>query len=110
MQCDVVFGLNSIIVKGGTHTYNMIKYEQLPKKCHEERYRCSNLLKPYRPIVKKIKEETYATEQGVQAPSEHTQKKSRFGLTKGAGQCFIFWNGMCGKATGPVRSPSRPVT
>ena len=59
---------------------------------------------------KKIKEETYATEQGVQAPSEHTQKKSRFGLTKGAGQCFIFWNGMCGKATGRVRSPSRPVT
>ena len=24
---------------------------------------------------KKIKEETYATEQGVQAPSEHTHKK-----------------------------------
>ena len=38
------------------------------------------------------------------------KKKSRFGLTKGAGQCFIFWNGMCGKATGRVRSPSRPVT
>ena len=36
--------------------------------------------------------------------------KSRFGLTKGAGQCFIFWNGMCGKATGRARSPSRPVT
>ena len=29
---------------------------------------------------KKIKEETYATEQGVQAPSEHTQTKTRFGL------------------------------
>ena len=53
MQCNVVFGLNLIIVKGGTHTYNMIKDEQLPKKCHEQ-YRCSNLLKkPYPPIVKK---------------------------------------------------------
>ena len=40
----------------------------------------------------------------------NTQKKTRFGLTKGAGQCFIFWNGMCGKATGRARSPSRPVT
>ena len=30
-------------------------------------------------------------------PNTH-KKKSRFGLTKGAGQCFIFWNGMCGKA------------
>ena len=59
---------------------------------------------------KTTKEEIYATEQGVQASSEHTQKKSRFGLTNGAGQCFIFWNGMCGKATGRVRSPSRPVT
>ena len=28
------FGLNPIIVKGGTHTYNMIKDEQLPKQCH----------------------------------------------------------------------------
>ena len=68
------FGLNIIIVKGGTHTYNMIKDEQLPKKFHEEQYRCSNLLKPHRPMVK-IKEETYAKEQGVQAPPEHTQKK-----------------------------------
>ena len=63
---------------------------------------------------KKIKEETYATEQGVQTVSEHTHTttttKSRFGLTKGAGQCFIFWNGMCGKATGRARSPSWPVT
>ena len=60
---------------------------------------------------KKIKEETYATEQGVQMVSEHThKKKSRVGLTKGAGQCFIFWNGMCGKATGRAISPSRPVT
>ena len=59
---------------------------------------------------KKIKEETYATEQGVQTVSEHTTKKSRFGLTKGAGQCFIFWNDVCGKATGRVRSPSWPVT
>ena len=74
MQCDVVFGLNPIIVKGGTHTYNMIKDEQLPKKCHEQ-YRCSNLLKPIPANCKKIKEETYATEQGVQAPSELTQKK-----------------------------------
>ena len=74
MQCDVVLGLNPIIVKGGTHTYNMIKDEQLHKKCHEERYRCSNLLKP--PAnCKKIKGETYAAEQGVQAPSEHTQKQ-----------------------------------
>ena len=66
------FGLNPIIVKGGTHTYNMIKDEQLPKKCHEQ-YRCSNVIKPHRLMVK-IKEETYATEQGVQAPPEHTQK------------------------------------
>ena len=70
------FGLNIIIVKGGTHTYNMIKDEQLPKKFHEEQYRCSNLLKPHRPMVK-IKEETYAKEQGVQAPPEHTQKKNQ---------------------------------
>ena len=45
-------------------------------------------------------------------PNTHT-KKSRFGirvkgsrnlgLTKGAGQCFIFWNGMCGKVTGTAR-------
>ena len=67
------FGLNPIIVKGGTHTYNMIKDEQLPKKCHEEQYRCSNLLKSHRPMVK-IREETYAKEQGVQAPPEHTKK------------------------------------
>ena len=97
----------------------MIKDEQLPKKCHEERYRCSNLLKPHRPTVK-IKEETYATEQGVQAPPEHTQKnkkitinKSRFGvrvkgsrnlgLTEGDDQSFVFWNGMCGKATGRAK-------
>ena len=33
-----------------------------------------------------------------------------FGLTKGAGQCFIFWNGMCGKATGRARSLSWLVT
>ena len=67
---------------------------------------------------KKIKEETYATEQGVQAPSEHTHKKekekrSRFGvrvigsrnlgLTEGDEQSFVFWNGMCGKATGGAR-------
>ena len=84
------FGLNPIIVKGGTHTY-MIKDEQLPNKCHEQ-YRCSKLLKRHRPMVK-IKEETYAKEQGVQAPPEHTQKKTRFGLIKGAGQCFIFWSG-----------------
>ena len=110
MQCDVVFGLNLIIVKGGTHTYNMINDEQLPKKCHEERYRCSNLLEPYRPIVKKIKEETYAQSKAFKRfPNTH-QRKSRFGLTKGAGQCFIFWNGMCEKATGQARSPSRPVT
>ena len=60
-----------IVVKGGTHTYNMIKDEQPPKKCHEERYRCSYLLNPHRLTVK-IKEETYATEQGVEAPPEHT--------------------------------------
>ena len=35
-------------------------------------------------------------------PNTH-KTKSRFGLTKGAGQCFIFWNGMCGKATGRAR-------
>ena len=64
---------------------------------------------------KKIKEETYATEQGVQAPSEHTQKKSRFGLTKGAGQCFIFGT-VCGGRQlvgrdlllGPSLDPSSP--
>ena len=33
----------------------------------------------------------------------HTKKKSRFGLTKGGGQCFMFWNGTCGKATGRAR-------
>ena len=47
-------------------------------------------------------------------PNAHThKKKSRFGirvkgsrnlgLTKSAGQCFIFCNGMCGKATGRAR-------
>ena len=35
-------------------------------------------------------------------PNTH-KNKSMFGLTKGAGQCFIFWNGMCGKATGRAR-------
>ena len=99
----------------------MIKDQQLPKKCHEEQYRCSNLLIPHRPTVK-IKEETYAKEQGVQAPPEHThknklkkktKKKTRFGvrvegsrnlgLTEGAGQSFVFWNVMCGKATGGAR-------
>ena len=35
-------------------------------------------------------------------PNTH-KNKSRFGLTKGAGQCFIFWNGMYGKATGRAR-------
>ena len=64
---------------------------------------------------KKIKGETYAKEQGVQAHLEHTQKKSRFGvrvkgscnlgLTEGAEQSFVFWNGMCGKATGGTRRP-----
>ena len=58
--------------------------------------------------------------QGVQAPPEHTQKKTRFGirakglrnleLIKDAEQCFIFLNGLYEKATGVVRSPSRPVT
>ena len=93
----------------------MIKDEQLPKKCHEERYRCSNLLEPHRLMVK-IKEETYATEQGVQAPPEHThtpKKINRFGvrvigsrnlgLTEGDEQSFVFWNGMRGKATGGAR-------
>ena len=103
------FGLNPIIVKGGTHTYIMIKDEQLPKKGHEQ-YRCSNLLKPYRPIVKKIKEETYAQSKAFKRVPNTHQTKSRFGLTKGAGQCFIFWNGMCEKATGRAGSPSRPVT
>ena len=67
------------------------------------------------PANGKIKEEAYTKEHGVQTPPEHThKKKSRFGvrikgsrnlgLTKGAGQCFIFWNGMCGKATGGARS------
>ena len=27
-------------------------------------------------------------------PNTHAQKKSRFELTKSAGHCFIFWNGM----------------
>ena len=53
-------------------------------------------------------------------PNTYT-KKTRFGirvkelrtlgLTKGAEQSFIFWNGMCGKATGRARrSLSRLVT
>ena len=46
-------------------------------------------------------------------PNTHTHKKTRFGirvkgsrnmgLTKGTEQSFIFWNGMCGKATGRAR-------
>ena len=71
------------------------------------------------PANGKIKGETYAKEQGVQAPPEHTPKnklkikKSRYGfrvkgsrnlgLTEGAEQCFVFWNDMCGKATGGAR-------
>ena len=48
---------------------------------------------------KKIKEETYAQRKAFKRfPNTH-QRKSRFGLTKGAGQCFIFWNGLCEKAT-----------
>ena len=31
-------------------------------------------------------------------------------LTEGDEQSFVFWNGMCGNATGRARSPSRPVT
>ena len=69
------------------------------------------------PANGKIKEET-TKEQGVQAPPEHThknklKKKSRFGvrvkgsrslgLTEGAEQSFVFWNVMCGKATGGAR-------
>ena len=52
-------------------------------------------------------------------PNSH-KKKSRFGirvkgprnlgLTKGAEQCFIFWNGLCGRATGMARSLFRLVT
>ena len=63
---------------------------------------------------KKIKEETYATEQGVQAPPEHTHKINKksgvrvigsrnLGLTEGDEQSFVFWNGMRGKATGGAR-------
>ena len=47
-------------------------------------------------------------------PNTHThKKKSRFGirvkgsrnlgLTEGAEHSFVFWNGMCGKATGGAR-------
>ena len=47
---------------------------------------------------------------------KHTHKKKpRFGvrvkgsrnlgLTEGAEQSFVFWNGMCGKATGGARRP-----
>ena len=59
-------------------------------------------------FVKTIPAETYAQSEAFKRfPNTH-QGKSRFGLTKGARQCFIFWNGMRGKATGRVRSPSRP--
>ena len=115
MQCNVV---------SGWHPYlQHDKNGQLPKKCHEEQHRRSNLLVSHRPMVK-IKEETNAKDPGVQAPPEHThkhKKKSRFGirvkgsrnlgLTKGAGQCFILCNGMCGKVTDRARrSLSRLVT
>ena len=56
---------------------------------------------------KKIKETYVQSKAFKRFPNTH-QKKSRFGLTKGVGQCFIFWNGMCEKATGRARSPSRP--
>ena len=55
-----------------------------------------------------IIKETYAQSEAFKRfPNTH-EGKSRFGLTKGAEQCFVFWNGMCGKATGRARSPSRP--
>ena len=74
------------------------------------------------PANGKIKGKTYAKEQGVQVPPEHThtQKKKfgvrvkgsrNLGLTEGAEQNFVFWNGMCGKATGgATRSLSWLVT
>ena len=58
-------------------------------------------------------------------PNTHTKiknknKKSRFGvrvigsrnlgLTEGDEQSFVFWNGMCGKATGGARFLSWLVT
>ena len=46
---------------------------------------------------KKIKETYVQSKAFKRFPNTH-QRKSRFGLTKGAGQCFIFWNGMCEKA------------
>ena len=52
-------------------------------------------------------------------PNTH-KKKTRFGirvkgprnlgLNKGAEQCFIFWNGLRGRATGMARSLSWLVT
>ena len=52
-------------------------------------------------------------------PNTH-KIKSRFGirvksprnlgLTKVAEQCFIFWKGLCGRATGMARSLFRLVT
>ena len=46
-------------------------------------------------------------------PNTHTKKKKKFGvrvkgsrnlgLTEGAEQSFVLWNGMCGKATGGAR-------
>ena len=73
------------------------------------------------PANGKNKRGNLCNEQGVQAPPEHTHKnkikikykKSRFGvrvkgshnlgLTEGDEQSFVFWNGMCGKATGGTR-------
>ena len=53
-------------------------------------------------------------------PNTHKKKQVKFGfrvkgphnlgLTNGAEQCFIFWNGLCGRATGMARSLSRLVT
>ena len=61
-KCDAtLFRVKSHYRRGDTHTYNMIKDEQLPKKCHEEQYRCSSLLIPHRPTLK-IREETYVKE------------------------------------------------
>ena len=72
------------------------------------------------PANGKIKEETYSKEQRIQAPPEHTHTKKfglrvkisyGLGLTEGAEQSFVFWNGMRGKATsGARRSPSWLVT
>ena len=57
----------------------------------------------------------------VHFPINKVKKKSRFGvrvkgsrnlgLTEGDEQSFVFWNGMCGKATGGAkRSLSRLIT